>query len=70
MNKDVLWFLVIITIVVCSMGYGLTLIPKLPVQEPVALITKDGCTIYKWYEKGERMYYTRCDDGTSPTLSR
>ncbi|CAB4127176.1 hypothetical protein UFOVP84_65 [uncultured Caudovirales phage] len=70
MNKEVLWFFGVIIILVCSIIYGLSLIPKLPASEPTALFTKDGCTIYRWYDKGQRMYYTKCDDGTSPTISR
>jgi S-adenosylhomocysteine hydrolase len=40
------------------------------IHQPEAMVTKDGCTIYKWYDKGERMYYTKCEDGTSPLIAR
>ena len=34
-------------------------------EEPVAVQTIDGCTTYKYYIKGERHYYTKCqtEDG-------
>lgn len=63
--KEILWILLLIVIFLIFLPS-----PNYIQREPSALFTKDGCTIYRWYDKGQRMYYTKCDDGTSPTISR
>lgn len=68
--KDVMGFMVIIMIIAFSISYGIMQMPEPKIHQPIALVTKEGCTIYRWYDKGQRMYYTKCDDGTSPTIAR
>jgi hypothetical protein len=67
---DSIWYVGAISSIISIGIYFFMKIPEPQVHQPTALITKDGCTIYKWYDKGERMYYTKCEDGSSPTISR
>lgn len=30
-------------------------------QEPELIYTKDGCSTYRFYDKGTRNYYTNCE---------
>lgn len=48
----------------------LAIFVKPDIQEMVPVITKDGCTIYRWYDKGERMYITKCGEISIPIITR
>ena len=31
-------------------------------KEPTLVYTKDGCSTYRFYDKGTRNYYTKCEN--------
>lgn len=32
-------------------------------NEPTVIYQKDGCDVYRYYDKGNRLYFTKCSDG-------
>lgn len=40
--------------------YAVVIADSIPKNHPEVFVTKDGCTTYKWYDKGERMYSKEC----------
>ena len=68
---DVLMVLIILFVFIATIAAVTTSIHSvLKPPIPEALFTKDGCTVYKWYDKGNRMYFTKCEDGSTPSVSR
>lgn len=31
-------------------------------KEPTLVTTKDNCSVYKYYDKGDKIYFTTCDE--------
>jgi hypothetical protein len=40
-----------------------------PVSKPTLLTTKGNCSIYKMYDKGNRIYFTECTNGETMPIS-
>jgi len=61
--KDIPWYCVVIICLILGFVielYATTLYNTALLKEPEILLQKDGCTIYKSYVKGERIYDTKC----------
>jgi len=62
-------FVVIIPLILLiGIIYGAKGVPKVS-KEPEVLTVQGECTIYKMYDKGNRIYFSKCLDGTEMPIS-
>lgn len=58
--------IIIDTVIALLVVSPFVLIAIMPINEvdrqPNAIYEKDGCTVYRYYDKGNRMYFTKCGD--------
>jgi hypothetical protein len=41
----------------------LLLYTPIPIDKnPTLVTTKDNCSVYKYYDKGDKLYFTTCDE--------
>lgn len=63
--KDIPWYCVVIICLILGFvieRYVTIISESIEPKEPEVFMIKDGCTIYKSYVKGERIYTTKCKD--------
>lgn len=67
-HVEFITIVVISAIVIIGAVYGSKIRPKVTPQAEVLTVQGD-CTIYKMYDKGHRIYFSKCLDGEEMPLS-
>ena len=53
-------FILIILIMTVSLAGILMMAPVQVPKEPELVATKDGCNVYRYYDKGNKIYFNTC----------